>query len=66
MTLTRLAHSVPDDFDYVDLEELLDVITHLCEFLHPGTSHSEPGDYEALLRAQAILNRYTPAQEAQG
>jgi hypothetical protein len=52
---------LPDGFDYIDLGELLDAIHALSDFLHPGTSHAEPGDEEALDRAMALLNRYRPA-----
>ena len=50
-----------DEFEYADLKELLALISRLTEFLHPGTSHSEPGDEDALKWAQRILNRYRPA-----
>lgn len=55
------APQLPTGFDYADLSELLAVISRLTEFLHPGTSHSEPGDEDALKWAERILNRYKPA-----
>lgn len=55
------APQLPAGFDYSDLSELLAAISHLTEFLHPGTSHSEPGDEDALKWAEEILSRYRPA-----
>ncbi len=55
------APQLPTGFDYADLKELLAVISRLTEFLHPGTSHSEPGDEDALKWAEGILSRYRPA-----
>lgn len=52
---------LPPGFDYSDLEELLALISRLADFLHPGTSHSEPGDEDALKWAEAVLNRHRPA-----
>ena len=48
-------------FDDVALTELLLVIKELSRFLHPGTSHAEPGDEEALVHAEEVLQRYRPA-----
>ena len=55
------ASQLPAGFEYADLRELLALISRLTGFLHPGTSHSEPGDEDALKWAQRILNRYRPA-----
>jgi hypothetical protein len=57
----RSAPRLPDGFDYAALQELLAVISRLAEFLHPGISHSEPGDEDALEWAEEILNHYKPA-----
>ena len=57
----RPASQLPAGFDYADLRELLAVISRLTDFLHPGTSHSEPGDDQALRWAESVLSRYKPA-----
>ena len=49
---------LPMVFDVRHLAELLNVIAELSTYLHPGTSHSEPGDDAALERAERILKRY--------
>lgn len=48
-----------DERDY-QIAELVDLVEHLSTFLHPGTSAWEPGDEEALDRAEAAIEHYKP------
>jgi hypothetical protein len=49
------------DFDYIDLEELLDVIDSLLAFTQAGTFDEDPGKYENWERALRVFRRYRPA-----
>ena len=53
--------SLPDDFDYVDFGELLEVIEGMLEFSRAGTFDEEDGEREVVERAQTILRRYRAA-----
>lgn len=49
-----------DERDFA-IAELCEVVALLSDFIHPGTSHGEPGDEAALDRALEVLARYRPA-----
>ncbi len=53
--------SLPEDFDYVSLGELLDVIEQLCDFSRAGSGHEQPGEMEAWTRALRLLAHYRSA-----
>ncbi len=61
MTFARhgfIPPTVPDDFDDLDLGELLDVIEQLANWLRVGTFDEADGERELRNRAEALLARY--------
>lgn len=54
---------LPNGFDLIDLQEILNIIDRLLDIGRAGTFDEAPGEQEITERAEGLLKRYKPAGE---